>query len=115
MSYELIFFFDGLCPLCTREVNFLRQKDHKNKILFEDINQKNFEKRYKMINKKEAGKVLHGIWMGTSSLKGWMLHIKPGDLLGIHYLLDHFDGQFYETFLISHTIYLQSIGIRSAQ
>ena len=87
MSHELIFFFDGLCPLCTREVNFLRQKDHKNKILFEDINQKNFEKRYKTINKKEAGKVLHGIWNGNELIKGLDVTYQAWRLVGYSLLV----------------------------
>ena len=36
--------------------------------------------------KRRQEKFYMGYGMGTSSLKGWMLHIKPGDLLDIHYL-----------------------------
>jgi predicted DCC family thiol-disulfide oxidoreductase YuxK len=38
MQNKLIFLFDGGCPLCLRETNFLKSKDELNKIDFVDIN-----------------------------------------------------------------------------
>ena len=35
---ELTLLFDGGCPLCQREVSFLRSRDRLSKILFVDIN-----------------------------------------------------------------------------
>lgn len=41
-------FYDGACPLCVREVRFLRRLDRKSRIRFTDIASKNFcPDRYK--------------------------------------------------------------------
>ena len=34
---ELEVFFDGDCPLCTKEINFVRRLDRKARLLFTDI------------------------------------------------------------------------------
>ena len=39
---EFQVFFDGDCPLCSREINFLKKLDTKNKITFTDISDPNF-------------------------------------------------------------------------
>lgn len=41
MEFEV--FFDGDCPLCVREINMLRRKDSKNKLVFTDIADSNFD------------------------------------------------------------------------
>lgn len=35
MEFEV--FYDGACPLCVREINMLRRKDSKEKLVFTDI------------------------------------------------------------------------------
>jgi predicted DCC family thiol-disulfide oxidoreductase YuxK len=36
-AFEIEVFYDGACPLCTREIDMLRRKDHARKIRFTDI------------------------------------------------------------------------------
>ena len=43
MKNKLIFLYDGGCPLCLRETNFLKKKDISNQILFIDINNKDYD------------------------------------------------------------------------
>ena len=43
MKNKLIFLFDGGCPLCLRETNFLEKKDLSNQIAFVDINSKDYD------------------------------------------------------------------------
>ena len=38
MTTELTLLYDGGCPLCLREVNFLRKRDQHSRIGFVDIN-----------------------------------------------------------------------------
>lgn len=40
---EIEVFFDGDCPLCSKEIKFLKKLDKQNKIVFTDIADKNFE------------------------------------------------------------------------
>ena len=43
MKNKLTFLFDGGCPLCLRETNFLKKRDISNQILFIDINSKDYD------------------------------------------------------------------------
>ena len=38
MPAALTLLYDGGCPLCMREVNFLRRRDRKQQLAFVDIN-----------------------------------------------------------------------------
>jgi len=41
-GYEIEVFFDGACPLCRREVDFLRRRDRRGRIRFTDISSPDF-------------------------------------------------------------------------
>ena len=61
MNYKLTFLYDGECPLCLRETNFLRIKDKENFIRFIDISINYIPENYKNISYKQAMSNLHGI------------------------------------------------------
>jgi len=62
MKNKLTFLFDGGCPLCLRETNFLKKRDISNQIAFIDINRKDYDKKiYIDISYSEAMSNLHGI------------------------------------------------------
>jgi len=44
MKNKLTFLFDGGCPLCLRETNFLKKRDTLNQIAFIDINSKDYDR-----------------------------------------------------------------------
>ena len=46
MKNKLTFLYDGGCPLCLRETNFLKKRDTLNKIAFIDINSKDFDQSF---------------------------------------------------------------------
>jgi predicted DCC family thiol-disulfide oxidoreductase YuxK len=53
--------FDGLCPLCSREVAVLRRKDRRQKLEFEDITSEDFDpSRYGLTMEQVMG-AMHGI------------------------------------------------------
>ena len=71
MQNKLIFLFDGGCPLCLRETNFLKSKDESNKIDFVDINNVNYNPiLFKDISYAEAMSNLHGILENGNIIKG---------------------------------------------
>jgi predicted DCC family thiol-disulfide oxidoreductase YuxK len=41
--HEFEVFFDGDCPLCTKEIDFVRRLDTKGRIVFTDIASKDFD------------------------------------------------------------------------
>ena len=40
---HITLYFDGDCPLCKREINFLKKITPKDKVSFEDISEENFK------------------------------------------------------------------------
>ena len=61
MDHKLTFLYDGGCPLCLRETNFLKTKDTKQFINFVDISNKYFPENFKNISYEQAMDNLHGI------------------------------------------------------
>ena len=61
MNCKLTFLYDGACPLCLKETNFLKIKDKNKVINFVDISVNYLPKNYKNISYKNAMANLHGI------------------------------------------------------
>jgi predicted DCC family thiol-disulfide oxidoreductase YuxK len=57
---KLTIFYDGNCPLCSLEMDKLKQHDAQNRIILENLHQAHFEQRFPDINVDKALKVLHG-------------------------------------------------------
>ena len=84
MSNKFIFLFDGGCPLCLRETNFLKSKDELNKIDFVDINNVNYNPiLFKDITYAEAMSNLHGILENGDIIKGLDVLAYAYELVGI--------------------------------
>ena len=65
---EIEVFFDGGCPLCLREINFLRRRDRHGKIKFTDIDTPEFRpefygKTYDELMAKIYGRLPDGTWI----------------------------------------------------
>ena len=57
---KLTIFFDGGCPLCKREVDFLQSRNHKGYLSFIDINSSDFSLDFKYgISYKQAMERIH--------------------------------------------------------
>ena len=61
MNYKLTFLYDGACPLCLRETDFLKKKDASKYINFVDISINYIPENFENISFKEAMSNLHGI------------------------------------------------------
>ena len=84
MQNKLIFLFDGGCPLCLRETNFLKSKDELNKIAFVDINNVNYNPiLFKDISYAEAMSNLHGILENGNIIKGLDVLAYSYELIGL--------------------------------
>ena len=84
MQNKLIFLFDGGCPLCLRETNFLKSKDELNKINFVDINNINYNPiLFKDISYAEAMSNLHGILENGNIIKGLDVLAYSYELIGL--------------------------------
>ena len=84
MQNKLIFLFDGGCPLCVRETNFLKSKDELNKINFVDINNNEYNPiLFKDISYAEAMSNLHGILENGNIIKGLDVLAYSYELIGL--------------------------------
>ena len=84
MQNKLIFLFDGGCPLCLRETNFLKSKDELHKIDFVDINNVNYNPiLFEDITYAEAMSNLHGILENGNIIKGLDVLAYSYELIGL--------------------------------
>ena len=87
MSNKLIFLFDGGCPLCMRETNFLKNRDKFNQIKFVDINSENYNPtNFKDISYSQAMSNLHGILENGQTVKGLKVLAYAYQLIGLGWI-----------------------------
>ena len=71
MQAKLTLLFDGGCPLCQREVSFIRSADRLNAINFVDIDCPNYNpESYRGISYREAMGRIHAITHSGEILQG---------------------------------------------
>jgi predicted DCC family thiol-disulfide oxidoreductase YuxK len=84
MNNKLTFLFDGGCPLCIRETNFLKKRDTLNQISFVDINSENYDQNlFRGISYSEAMSSLHGIMENGEIIKGLDVLAYSYELIGL--------------------------------
>ena len=84
MQNKLTFLYDGGCPLCRRETNFLKSRDKFGNIKFVDISSKNYDPtNYQNISFEEAMSNLHGILHNGNLIKGLDVLAYAYQLVGI--------------------------------
>ena len=87
MHYKLTFLFDGICPLCLKETNFLKSKDIFNKIKFVDISNKNYKANlFQNISYTDAMNNLHGILENGEVIKGIDVLAYSYELIGLGWI-----------------------------
>ena len=84
MKNKLTFLFDGGCPLCLRETNFLKKRDISNQIAFIDINSNEYNKKnFEGISYAEAMANLHGIMENGEIIRGLDVLAYSYELVGL--------------------------------
>ena len=84
MKNKLTFLFDGGCPLCLRETNFLKKRDILNQIKFVDINSKDYDQTlFDNISYSEAMSNLHGIIENGEIIRGLDVLAYSYELIGL--------------------------------
>tara|TARA_B100000212_G_scaffold334414_1_gene305039 strand:+ start:652 stop:1050 length:399 start_codon:yes stop_codon:yes gene_type:complete len=87
MQNKLTFLYDGGCPLCKRETDFLKSKDKYGNIKFVNINSKNYNpKNYKNISFEKAMSNLHGILDDGNIIKGLDVLAYSYQLIGLGWI-----------------------------
>ena len=84
MNNKLTFLYDGACPLCLRETNFLRKRDILNRIKFVDINNEDYNSSiFNEISYAEAMSNLHGILENGEIIRGLDVLAFSYELIGL--------------------------------
>tara|TARA_B100000579_G_C22701778_1_gene790128 strand:- start:232 stop:633 length:402 start_codon:yes stop_codon:yes gene_type:complete len=81
---KLIIFFDGGCPLCQREIDFLQSRNKEEKLKFIDINSSDlsFETEFG-ITYKEAMERIHALKSDGSIIKDIKVFQEAYNLVGL--------------------------------
>ena len=81
---KLTLLFDGGCPLCQREVSFLRSRDFSNSISFVDIDSPSYNSEfYSGISYREAMGRIHAITSSGEVLKDVRVFREAYRLVGL--------------------------------
>ena len=100
MKNKLTFLFDGGCPLCLRETNFLKKRDISNQIDFVDINSKNYDQTlFNNISYSEAMSNLHGIIENGEIIKGLDVLAYSYELIGLGWVYSPLKNKFFSPVL----------------
>ena len=84
---KLTIFFDGGCPLCKREVDFLQSRNQKGYLNFIDINTSDFYVNLKYgITYKEAMERIHALKSDGSVIKDIKVFQEAYDLIDLGWI-----------------------------
>ena len=84
---KLTIFFDGGCPLCKREVDFLQSKNQKGSLRFSDINTSDFSSDLKFgITYKQAMDRIHAMKSDGSVIKDIKVFQEAYNLIGLGWI-----------------------------
>ena len=84
---KLTIFFDGGCPLCKREVDFLQSKNQKGALSFIDINTSDFSSDLKYgITYKQAMDRIHAVKSDGSVIKDIKVFQEAYSLIGLGWI-----------------------------
>jgi len=86
-TVKLTIFFDGGCPLCKREVDFLKSKNHRGCINFIDINSSDFSLDIKYgFTYKQAMERIHALKSDGSVIKDIKVFQEAYSLIGLGWI-----------------------------
>ena len=84
---KLTIFFDGGCPFCKREVDFLQSKNKKGYLSFIDINSSEFSLELKYgITYKQAMERIHALKSDGSVIKDIKVFQEAYSLIGLGWI-----------------------------
>lgn len=68
--YPLTVFFDGACPICAREIAFMRRQDKHQRLIFRDFALSDFDETSAGFSRSQLGQVIHAQWANGRVIKG---------------------------------------------
>ena len=87
-TWQIRIFFDGECPLCTREIRLLRRLDRgRGRLRFEDISRPDFEAGADGLDVSALMDRIHGVLPDGTVVEGMEVFRRAYDAVGLGWLL----------------------------
>jgi len=86
-GWEIRLLYDGECPLCSREVAFLRRRDREGRIDFEDIAAPGFDPAPTGRTREELMARIHGVLPDGTVVEGMEVFRRAYAAVGLGWLL----------------------------
>ncbi len=80
--HDIEVFFDGQCPLCLREVNMIRRRDHQHRILFTDISSPAFDANSRGLTQQALMDEIHAELPDGTRIRGVEVFRRMYDSIG---------------------------------
>lgn len=84
--WTLKLLYDGQCPLCSREVALLRQRDTQHRLAFEDITSDDFDPARYGLTQSEVEGFMHAVRPDGTILRGIDVFIAAYESVGLRWL-----------------------------
>ena len=98
-TVKLTIFFDGGCPLCKREVDFMQSRNQKGFLEFIDINSSDFSSRFNnRITYKQAMERIHAFKSDGSIIKNIKVFQEAYDWIGLGWIYTPTKIPFFDKF-----------------
>ena len=86
-EWKLILLYDGQCPMCRREANWLQRRNRAGRLAFEDISSSEFDpSRYGLTQAQVMG-VMHGVFPDGRIITKVEVFRQAYQLVGLGWLL----------------------------
>lgn len=103
VMFMLTIFYDGNCPMCTKEMDHIKKNDDDNFINLVNIHKQGFETIYPTVKFEDAMKILHGHYQGQLLLGLEVTH-RAWTLVGKGFWVAPLNWPVLKT--LSHWVYL---------
>lgn len=86
-DWSIKILYDGACPICSTEMNFLKRKDKTNRILLEDISKTDLDVSKVGKSKEELNRFIHAILPDGKIISGVEVFRQAYSIVGLGFLL----------------------------
>lgn len=84
---DFTLFYDASCPICIKEVNFLKRFNKQHKLVFQDINATDFKPEAIQLSRAQLMAEIHGQKASGELLKGMAVFRELYTTLGLGWLI----------------------------
>ena len=85
-QYPLTVFFDGACPICDREIAFMKRLDRRRQLEFCDFSAQEYDAASSGFATEDLGAVIHARWADGSIITGVEVFRAMWEAVGLGFL-----------------------------